>query len=64
MTVLECCGVHDRLSELMFSYLLLFPNICRGRLRIFSCCTKIRSRINDASGDTRRHRIFCASLRW
>ena len=57
MAVVECSGVCGRLLELVYSYLQSIPHICvEADARAFSAagllCTKIRSRLNDATLDT------------
>ena len=55
MAVFECNGVRGRLLELVYSYLQSTPTSVEAE-RAFSAagllCTKIRSRLSDATLDT------------
>ena len=56
MTVFECSGVRGRILQLVYSYLQSIPPTSVEAERAFSAagilCTKIRSRLGDATLDT------------
>ena len=55
MAVFECSGVRGRILQLVYSYFQSIPHIGRSGARYSAAgilCTKIRSRLSDATLDT------------